>query len=296
MTVRTVAKRLTPRPLRKRINQLFRTSGIATGTWRALPDFMIVGAQKAGTSSLFYYLQQHPAVRLPVGITKEIHYFDLHFDRGLTWYQGHFPLRTSMRRTATRGLRLQTFEATPEYMFHPLAPARIAATLPRMKAIMVLRNPIDRAYSHYNMQVVRGIEPLEFDEALAVEDERINPPLERIHRDTSYDGLKYMQYAYARRGVYIDQILAWRQAFPDGPLLVLDYAELSRDPAALYRRVLAFLELPPHDDVRLDNINEGSYRGAKKRMTDAARERLAEHFRPHNERLYAHLGQDLGWV
>ncbi len=110
---------------------------------RRLPDFIILGAQRAGTSSLYYYLSQHPQI-LPA-VRKELHFFDDHYRRGLGWYRSQFP---------TRGARgTITGEATPYYLSHPHAPARIQRLLPQARLIVLLRNPVERAISHYFFEV-----------------------------------------------------------------------------------------------------------------------------------------------
>ena len=120
----------------------------ASADLRALPDFVIIGAQKAGTTSLWRYLVEHPQI---VGPTeKEIHFFDARFDRGARWYRARFPLRASLRR----GARL-TFEASPYYLAHPFVPARVRAMLPDAKLVVLLRDPVERAWSHYRDNVAR---------------------------------------------------------------------------------------------------------------------------------------------
>lgn len=264
----------------------------SSARFRVLPDFLIIGAQKSGTSSLYFYLQQHPSIRLPLGITKEVHYFDLNFHRGESWYRGHFPLAVLMKK----GKRvLRTFEATPEYTCHPRAAARIAQSLPSTKLILIVRNPIDRAFSHYNMQVLRTLETLDFEAALDAEAERVEPELERILSDPLYPGLKYLQFSYMRRGLYIDQIERYRKLFPSEQLMIIDFLRLKQNPIEVYREVLGFLGLPLFESVKLENINEGPYIAERKQMSSATRTRLQEFFREPNERLYNLLGRDLGW-
>src|SRR3954447_18625468 len=104
-----------------------------TARWRMVPDFLIIGAQRAGTTSLFHYLQRHPSVMQ--SSIKEVHYFDGSYNRGRRWYLSHFPLRR-----ATSGGRI-TGEATPYYLFHPTVPTRVAVDFPDVKLIAILRDP-----------------------------------------------------------------------------------------------------------------------------------------------------------
>src|SRR5436189_26280 len=124
---------------------------------RPLPDFLILGAQKAGTTALYAYLRWHPQVTGPS--FKEVSFFDRHYARGERWYRAHLPVR----RRAVVG------EASPSYLFHPLAPERVARMLPEARLIALLRNPVDRAFSHYQHEVALGREQLSFEDALAGE-------------------------------------------------------------------------------------------------------------------------------
>ena len=107
------------------------------GLERRLPDFLIIGAQKCGTSSMFAYLNQHPQMKLPD--VKEIHFFDLNYSNGLDWYTSHFP-------PASLSHRMVTGEASPYYLFHPHVPERVRLHCPDVKLVVMLRNPVDRAY------------------------------------------------------------------------------------------------------------------------------------------------------
>ena len=119
------------------------------------PNFLIIGAQRCGTTSLYNYLIQHPQI-VPSS-KKEVHFFDLNFHLGQSWYEKHFPEVSD---------NILTGEASPYYIFHPLCPKRIFDYDPSVKLIVILRNPIDRAYSHYRHIVRLGHEPLKFEDAL----------------------------------------------------------------------------------------------------------------------------------
>ena len=130
-----------------------------TGPFHLLPDYLIIGAQKCGTGSLYRYLNQHP--RIKSGITKEVRFFDKYYNRGINWYRVFFPFKDLL------GRKYLTGDATPRYLDHPHAPKRVKEIIPNVKFIVLLRNPIDRAYSMYNMRVSRGRETHSFEESLA---------------------------------------------------------------------------------------------------------------------------------
>ena len=172
---------------------------------RLLPDFLIVGAQKCGTSTLAAHLSQHPRLLPPS--TKEVHFFDQTYGRGLDWYKAHFRRVDAADRLSRRtGASCLTFEATPYYIFHPAIAERIAQCLPKAKIIIMLRDPVDRAYSHYQHEKSRGYEPLSFEEALENEPHRLQGEEERLREDESYVSRSYMRYSYIARGLYAEQL------------------------------------------------------------------------------------------
>jgi hypothetical protein len=258
---------------------------------RTLPNFVIVGAQRCGTTSLYNYLVEHPDVS--PAFMKETHFFDLHFHKGLSWYRAHFPVVWNASRTAVRAPRSRRVagEATPYYLFYPHTPHRVHATVPGAKLIMLLRNPVDRAYSHYHHEVATGVETASFEEALEREEAALPAETARILRDESYRSFAHFHYSYLSRGVYVDQLERWGQFFPREQTLILKSEEFYERPAAIMEQVMGFLDLPPRAAGRYRKFNEAQYAA----MQPDTQGRLVDYFRPHNERLYAYLGTDLGW-
>jgi hypothetical protein len=257
---------------------------------RRLPDFIIAGAAKAGTTSLWWYLVEHPHVIPPM--KKEVCYFDVNFHRGINWYRMHFPLDRTARSVVGPQHGALTGESSPYYMFHPLAPARIAATLPDVKIIMLLRNPVDRAFSHYQLKVKRRHETLSFDEAIEAETERLAGEHEKIVNNPRYYSAAHDRSSYLARGLYLEQIQRWQQYFPRKRLLVLESGEFFRQTADVYQRVLDYLGLPPWKPEQFGNRYPGKY--SEKLLPDTLC-RLIEYFAPHNEQLYAYLGTRFNW-
>ena len=195
-----------------------------------LPTFVIVGAMKSGTTSLARWLKPHPQVFL--SDVKELHFFDVHYDKGADWYRGHF---------AGAGPSPAVGEATPVYMYDVQAPLRMHALLPDARIVAILRNPVDRAYSHYWHNRQRGNEPLEFREAVEREPER------RWH-DQPY----LHAYAYMDRGRYLHQLQRLTAHYPREQLLVETFDDLRQDPRSVYRRVCGFIGVD--DTVELPTI------------------------------------------
>lgn len=268
-----------PRPTLHRVRLLSRA---VVNPWRLLPSFLIIGAQRSGTSSLFNYLAKHPSIRAP--IRKEIHYFSTHHDRGENWYRAHFPTRAARRSV--------TFEATPYYLFHPLAPNRAYATVPEARLIALLRDPIDRAFSQYQLNVSRGREERPFE--LAIEgDGRVDEESALIRQNPNYRSSIHQNLSYIERGQYAEQLERWFTLFPRDRFLITDAESFFRSPAQTYRTVLAFLglfEWLPEEFPAL------GYRTRSESLLDAkTRRRLSAYYRPHNQRLFAMLGREFNW-
>lgn len=253
-----------------------------------LPSYIIIGAQKGGTTFLHRLLMQHPEVK--PAFAKEVHYFDFNFDKGERWYRSHFPLEVP-----SKSRKQITGEATPYYLFHPYAARRTASLLPRVKLIVLLRNPVDRAYSHYQHQVARarkeGQETLAFEDAIEAEEERLRGETNKMLQHERYSSPRHRHYSYLARGVYVDQLLMWSRFFDKDQMLVLKSEDLFSNPEHSLKATLGFLgqlhwmpEIYP-PTYKLDYVD----------MDPATRRRLQDYFEPHNQRLYKFLETGFGW-
>jgi hypothetical protein len=256
-----------------------------TGPLRGLPSLLILGAQRSGSTSLFNYLVQHPDVLPPLG--KEIHYFDLHYQRGLNWYRGRFPYAHRL------GGGTLTLDASPYYLLHPLAPERAARLLPGAKLVALLRNPVERALSHYQHEVRGGRESLPFERAIEQEAERLSGEEERLRSDPSYYSFNHHRYSYVRRGRYLEQLRRWVEHFPRSQLLVLQSERLFADPVGATATVHEFLGVRPH---RLEHYKPFLHGAYDRAMPAGVRTRLVEYFEPHNRELYDWLGKEFDWA
>jgi hypothetical protein len=265
-----------------------------------LPNFLIIGAMRSGTTSLARYLDAHPDVYLAP--TKEVRYFDRHHDEGLEWYRSHF---------AGAGDASLVGEATQTYLYDPQAMQRMAVTVPHARLIAILRDPVDRAYSHYWLNKAREREPLSFLDALDAEPER----LARGDLDSLYF------YSYVDRGRYARQLERLEAHYERGCVLTLLFDDLRDHPDTTYDQVLRFLEAraftPPNlgravnsytafRSVRLRRLARrlpGRARDAVGRVNahqeqypplePAVRAEVAARFVEDNASLAARLGRDL---
>lgn len=255
-----------------------------------LPNFLIIGTPKSATTALFQYLLQHPSIFPP--LTKQIHFFDRYYDRGIPWYKICFPYRWQKftRQKISKG-NFVTGEATVHYMLHPLAPKRIAKILPNVKLIVMLRNPIDRAYSHYQMEYTNKNEVLLFEEALKTEPEWSRVEFEKMANDENYDSLKYPHRAYLSTGYYAQHLKRWFEYFPRNQFLIINNEEFLSDISKGYNQVLSFLDLENFDLPEYKKIHGRKY----EKMKIETREKLIEHYKPYNKELYDLLGKNFGW-
>ena len=267
----------------RRVDDVYRS---ATASMRALPDFLIIGEAKCGTTSLYDDLVDHRTVL--EAAAKEVHFFDLRYHRGLDWYKAQFPLLWRIRKDSPR---VQTGEASPYYMFHPHAPQRIKDAVPDVKLIVMLRNPVERAYSHYQHECRRQREALSFEDAVNKEPERLRGEVERMLEDPRYNSREHRRHAYVTRGVYVDSLQKVMRVFGPDQLLVIRSEDYFAAPDATLRQVLDFLGVPARQPRRFARKNVGSYAP----INPDLRRRLAEFYAPHNARLYELLGVDYGW-
>lgn len=267
------------------------TAGRLTSRGRMLPGFLIVGAQRCGTTSMYRTLSQHPAV-LKAVLHKGVHYFDLNYGRSLGWYKAHFPRLARARRVQqATGIAPLTFESSPYYMFHPLAASRIAADLPGVKLLVLVRDPVERAYSAHAHELARGYETEPFERALELEDRRISGEAERIVADPGYLSHSLQHQAYVTRGQYADQIEALEKLFGPDRLHVIDSGDFFTTPEPVYDRVLEFLGLPGRGYPVFERHNARP----RSAMPLQLQAKLAEHFAPYDERLERWLGAVPSW-
>lgn len=249
--------------------------------FRRNPDFIIIGAQKGGTSSLFYYLSQHSQLNLPK--TKEIHFFDNNYHLGIDWYQNQFPSQFINRRN--------TGEASPYYLFHPHVPGRISKCCQKTKFIVMLRNPVDRAYSHFMMQKKRKIEPLTFEEAIKVESSRISEEVRELLIKPNYKSIGHQQLSYLSRGNYYTQLKKWFEYFPMQQFLFIKSETFFADPISELSKVYSFLDIKQETSVNLNPQNTNEY----KLMDQETRTYLNNYFVTENKQLAQLIGNEFSW-
>lgn len=261
-----------------------------TSNQRILPNFIIIGEAKCGTTSLYNYLIQHPNIES--ALTKEINFFNWSYDKPKNWYKAHFP--TSFKQKISEKVLKKQFltgEATPLYLFHSLVPKRVFQILPKVKLIICLRNPIERAYSHYHDLGVRlGDEQRTFDEAIETEIEILRQKNYNIF-DSDY-GFSSRLYQYVSRGIYLPHIKLWMETFDKNQVLFVKTEELNNNTSDSVNRVFEFLGTKKFRGINVkERFNVSKY----KPMNNSTRNLLKEFFLPYNKELEEYLNIDFNW-
>ncbi len=282
-----------PVPVKRIAHLGSRSYGRLTAPARMLPSFLICGGQRCGTTSLYRALAAHPVV-LKAVLHKGVHYFDTGYHRGLGWYRGHFPLlRAAARVERAHGAPAQTFESSPYYMYHPQAAGRIARDLPGVRVVVLVRDPVERAYSQHAHEVARGFETEpSFTRALELEPARLRGQEERLRRDGAYYSFSHQHHAYRGRGEYARYLERMAALLGRERVKVVESERFFADPGAVYDEVLDFLGLPRLGHPTFLRHN-GRARSAP--MSTALRAELTAHYAPYDKRLTPWLGHPPSW-
>jgi len=244
------------------------------------PHFIVIGTQRGGTTSLLSYLNEHPYI--PPPLRKEVHYFDLNYEKGLGWYYAHFPVKFACGDLCYPG------EASPYYLYHPDVPAHVAKDEPNAKFVVLLRDPIARALSNYHHAKRYGFENRTFTEAIEEE-------LDSLEKGELLDKLgtvEHRERSYIARGAYVEQLERWFEYFPREQFLIHLSEDLFQDPKAIVMQTLNFLDIDTsvYPDIEFKQLNKVEY---SSEFSDELHQRMLTFFKPYNERLAQLLEIDL---
>ena len=286
--------RRTPAPVKRVVHLGSRSYGKLTASARMTPSFLICGGQRCGTTSLYRALAAHPVV-LKAVLHKGVHYFDTSYRRGMAWYRGHFPLQRHADKLSDRyGVPARTFESSPYYMYHPQAAARIARDLPYAKIVILVRDPVERAYSQHAHEVARGFEPeLDFGNALALEPARLHRQEERLTQDPEYYSFAHQHHAYRARGQYARYLGVMAQHVGRERIHVVESERFFAEPEQTYDQVLEFLGLPVN--LGRPPFERHNARPRAADMAPAIRADLTEYYGSHDDALANWLGRTPIW-
>lgn len=275
---------------------------MATASIRPDPDFLLIGAKRGGSTSYYFDLLSHPQVlelfprpdRLPkAAATKGIHYFDSNYFRGRRWYASHLPsarVRTAQQLVAHGPV--VTGEGSPYYLTHPAAATRVANDLPQVKLIAVLRDPVQRAYSHWKERVREGREPLSFTEALNAESSRAGDDALRLQRDPHFYSYAHEHQTYLTQSMYGAALTRWRSQFPESSFLIIRSEDYYADPVVELNKAARFLGIEESRFRPGEALNAAPGNG----LDDASRHRVEGLLRDDARDLRALTGVTWDWV
>jgi len=273
---------------------VFRRIGMATASTRPGPELLIVGAKRGGTTSLWRYLIEHPGVLPTFPRAEKIkgtYFFDENFAKGEQWYLSHFPtLRRRRELERQLGYAPVTMEASPYYLFHPLAPQRARDLLPDTQVVAVLRNPIERAFSHWKERR-NHTEDLAFSDALELEEERTAGEEARILADPTYVSFPHRHQTYVAQGCYAPMLERWFAAFPRDQVTVLAAEEFYANPQALLDDLCDKVGIPRR---RLESVEPFNSEPSAD-MDPSVRAQLAERMAPEIAAVERILGRPMPW-
>jgi hypothetical protein len=230
------------------------------------PDFFVIGAQKGGTSSLYHYLNDHPEIKMPR--IKELHFFDQNFEKGINHYLNQFPKKEV------------TGDITPRYLPYPKAPQRAFTYFPKAKLIVLLRNPIDRAFSRYKNDFANKSITETFEA-------RIQKEMELILENKSHHDF------YLERGFYAKQLKKWLEYYPKEQLLILISEDFFKETQSCMDKIYAFIGVSPHQHETFPVYFKNKI---DLKLNPETRDLLKEFYRPYNQELqnlFNELGLDI---
>ncbi|SDC82728.1 MULTISPECIES: sulfotransferase [unclassified Candidatus Frackibacter] len=251
---------------------------------QSIPNFIIIGEKNCGVIPLYKYLVSHPNV-IPA-CKEEIQFFNKNFNKGEDWYLNHF---SEIRKLCKD--KYITGEVSTNYFFYPYVPQRVFRMLPEVKLIVLLRNPVNRAYAHYCGEVLKGIERLSFKKALEKEEERLFGEIKKMKRDKDYFSFKYNHFSYKARSIYINQLKRWLNIFPREQLLILKSEDLYAGPEEVMNKIIKFLNLPEWNFKEHKKIK----RNRNHFINKSIETQLYKYFKRYNRRLFKLLNVDWNW-
>ena len=257
-----------------------------TSPLRVLPDFFVIGPGRTGTTSLFHYLDQHPS--LSKSAYDELGFFDVNFHLGFHWYRSLFPSILTKFRIKLKTNFFMTYDVTPSYVRRPWIARRIKKLFPNSKLIIILRNPIDKTYSHYYLSTTSG-ETRNFEEVIKKDMDDISK-WNVNSKDDNYFATK-VEKSILARGFYVEQLLSWFELFPKNQILIISSDELALNTKNTMNEIFKFLNLPEYEIPNTDKVNVSKY----SKMNPDTRKLLMNFFKPYNEQLFKFLDRKFDW-
>jgi len=257
-----------------------------TSPLRVLPDFFVIGAGRTGTTSLYHYLDQHPS--LSKSAYDELGFFDVNFHLGLNWYRSLFPSIFTKFRIKLKTHFFMTYDVTPSYVRRPWIARRMKELFPDSKLIIVLRNPVDKTYSHYYLSTKSG-ETRTLEEV--VEEDMNDISTWSVDSKDDYYFATKVENSKLARGFYIEQLSIWFELFSKNQILIISSEDLASNTKNVMNDIFRFLHLPEYEIPNIEKVNVSKY----SKMNPETRKILIDFFKPYNEQLYEFLNYKFDW-
>ena len=260
-----------------------------TGPLHVLPDFMVIGIGRGGTTSCFHYLSQHPSIL--ESAYDEIGFFDENYHLGMNWYRSMFPTKFLKKKIAKKTGKCLTYDVTPSYIWKPKVARRIKKLFPEIKLIAILRNPVDRAYSQYHLGITDGWQKFSFEEIIE-DDIKTFQKFKNINSITDDEHfINYIKNSHLGRGLYAHHLKIWFELFDRNQILILLSEELSTETNKAMNKIFQFLDLPKHEIPDTIKRNTGNY----SKMKSDTRKKLISFYSKHNQDLFKLLNRKFDW-
>ena len=260
-----------------------------TAPLRVLPDFFVIGVVRSGTTSLYHYLDEHPCITKSA--YDELGFFDDNYHLGLNWYRSMFPTKSHKEKIIKKFGKFLTYDVTPFYIYNKISVERIFKAFPNSKIIAVLRNPIDRAYSHYHLSKRAGVVTKSFDDVVKEDMKKIKLYEGTNEKLTDYYFKDVGQNSYLARGFYAEQLKSWFKIFNKNNILIISSENLATKTQNTLDIIFKFLNLEPEKISNLEKVNVAKYPP----MSDNIRKELVDYFSKHNENLFNLINLKFDW-
>jgi len=258
-----------------------------TGSIRVLPDFLVIGAKRCGTTSLFYHLPEHPC------ISKSPHdnmgFFNDNFHLGVNWYKSFFPTIFTRNKIKSEFGNFLAFDVTTTYMEEESTANNVYQTKPNMKIIVILRNPVDRAYSQYHLSLREKEEKRSFEDVIEENMNRLDKESHKRHEIKP----KFLEEKnnYLKKSLYAQQLRHWLKIFPRENILIIPTEEFESNQQAIYNKIFRFLDISQFEIKNTEKMEKGNY----PQMKSETRSLLLDYFRSHNNELFKLIDKKFDW-
>ena len=261
----------------------------ATSPLRVLPECAVIGTGKGGTTALHYYLGQHPCIGSSA--YDELGFFNENYHLGINWYKSLFPTVFYKKKMESKNKQCLFFDVTSTYMEEELTAKNVYEVNPNQKIIVILRNPVDRAYSHYHVNVKEKSEKRSFEDAVFEEMNRIKS--ERIIQNKNKNLRVFTpnNIHYLKKGFYALQLKSWFKIFPREQILVLSTEEFQEDQNIIYKKIFDFLNIPNMKIKSTEKMEKGNYIPMKHDTQNL----LLDYFRQYNYELFELINSEFDW-